>query len=314
MALCFVQAIFDSMQRKRSWRSYWLVRICLPLICLLMAKAHGHNIPVVKLSCTSSDAFPAVPDPNSVGEVSNWLRAVVHLSQRVTVTTIGRSSHGREILAVVIQGRSEASSVVPTVAIICREHGDEPAPTLAALELILDVAGNTTQKKGDLLRQMCFVIIPIASPDGATAKHRYIQSGKNPNRDWGIFRLPETRCLETYLRKVRPDVLLDCHELLPGDYESHPYIECGRESTKLARRILQEERKDGCPIELGHTATNCPPTLLYRYFSNVYHKPGVMLESALVGDHRLEDRARFHRAAAWGAAQFVVQQAHLARH
>ena len=160
---------------------------------------------------------------------------------------------------------------------------------------------------------MRFVIVPIASPDGAIAYHRFVQGGKNLNRDWGIFQLPETRCLEAYLRKEHPDVLLDCHELLPGDYETHAYIEFATGSAKLARCILNEERIDCCQAELGHTASDCPPTLLYRYFSSSCHKPSVMLESALVGDGQIEARTRMHRAATWAAAKYVVQQTRLVR-
>lgn len=290
----------------RRMKSIW--GICLLLLPLMVQRADAGNVPPMTISSLLASAFPAIPNPNDVGAVSKWLKTVASLSHRIRVTVIGHSGQGREILGVIAEGDQIRPHRLQTVAIICRQHGNEPAPTLAALELILDVATNIAQDKHDLLQQMRFVIIPIASPDGAIMNHRFIEGGKNPNRDWGVFQLPETRNLEAFLLKANPDVLLDCHELLPGDYSTQPYVECEEGSTKLAHCVLQEEHKDGCPIEIGRTASDCPPTLLYRYFAHAHHKQALMLESALVGDHHMEARTRMHRAAAWAAAKFVVQQ------
>ena len=276
-------------------------------------KPLGPKLPTLTIPDILRSGLPSLPDINNVGAISQWLRVIARSSHRIHVTVIGHSGNGREILGVIAGGEHPESPQMPTVAIICRQHGNEPAPTLAALEIILDVATNIAPDKYELLQHMRFAIVPVASPDGAVTGHRFVQGWKNPNRDWGISYLPETCAVETFLRGAHPDVLLDCHELLPGDYESRPYIECGADGEKLAKRVLIEAEKDHCPLVLGHTAVDCPSALLYRYFPRVYHKPAVMLESALVGDHQIERRARLHRAAAWAAAKFVVLQARLER-
>ena len=106
------------------------------MVAILVPCAHGKDASATTLSRLLTNAFPALPDPSDVAGISRWLHSTARLSSRITVSVIGYSSQDREILGVVDEGDMLPRHVVPTVAIICRQHGDESAPTLAALELI----------------------------------------------------------------------------------------------------------------------------------------------------------------------------------
>jgi predicted deacylase len=263
------------------------------------------EVSAIAATAVSSSAVPPMPDVSDVTAVAQWLRRVTAVSPRLALLTIGHSPAGRGILAVTGGRRKGIDASARTVAIVCRQHGDEPAPTLAALKLIADLATTRSSVKCKMLESVQFVIIPIASPEGALSGRRFVRNGKNLNRDWGTFVLPETRAIDKFLKRVRPDVLLDCHELLRGDYETSPYVECDIAGLALANHIRQRTLNTGGALVVGRPARDCPRTLLYRYFESAYHRPAVMLESALVGDGHADRRANLHFLAAWSAADYV---------
>ncbi|BAM03767.1 M14 family metallopeptidase [Phycisphaera mikurensis] len=123
------------------------------------------------------------------------------------VETIGESVEGIPIRAVVAIPRARMA-VRHRVLLVGAQHGDEHAGKEAILNLLGDLAA------GDLLLPPGVELhaIPMANPDGVDADRRRNAAGFDLNRDHALLSQPETRALHAYAARVRPTVVVDCHE------------------------------------------------------------------------------------------------------
>jgi murein tripeptide amidase MpaA len=125
----------------------------------------------------------------SYGEVARTLDSIEASSQgRVEVGSAGLSGEGRELLyATVGDG--------PDVWLQARIHGNELHSTEAVLQ-ILRFLGSSGGPEAERIRDaLTVIVIPMYNPDGATAN---IRGSTTPlsidlNRDWELFRQPESR-------------------------------------------------------------------------------------------------------------------------
>ncbi|MFA6665895.1 MAG: M14 family zinc carboxypeptidase, partial [Armatimonadota bacterium] len=136
---------------------------------------------------------------------------------RVSVVNIGTSVKGRDIPLVIITDPAVPEESKKRLFIICRQHGDEPATTEAMLRLISRLAVLEDQDVADILSKVSFYFVPMVNPDGADAFRRKNANGADLNRDWINLSQPETRCVWAAIDAAAPDVLLDMHELSPGN-------------------------------------------------------------------------------------------------
>lgn len=141
----------------------------------------------------SPQAVPPIPDAADHKAIAHWLRVVAAASPRIRLQLLTRSAQNREVLAVTVSAPN-ASPGARTVAVVCRQHGDEPAPTTAALRVISEAATTRSAERSAVLQRVQLWIVPMANPDGAAANFRFCD-GTNANRDWGVWKLDETRDL-----------------------------------------------------------------------------------------------------------------------
>lgn len=122
-----------------------------------------------------------------------------------TLTSLLTTAQGREVWAVRL-ARPQAKL---RVMVIARVHGNEPAASEGALELLAALTGGELKDRTDALE---FVIVPLANPDGAAAGRRATARGGDINRDFTAGQLAETRALLAEVRRFDPHLVVDQHE------------------------------------------------------------------------------------------------------
>ncbi|HEX5324215.1 MAG TPA: M14 family zinc carboxypeptidase [Capsulimonadaceae bacterium] len=139
-------------------------------------------------------------------------------SPYIRVAALGKSASGeRTVWIVRLADPAMPKPPARKVLILCRQHGDEPVSTEAALDVLDDIASGKNSDLTDELRHVTVYIVPMVNPDGADAGTRDSSDGANLNRDWGLFREPETRAVYEAFRQIHPQVVLDMHSWDEGD-------------------------------------------------------------------------------------------------
>jgi hypothetical protein len=128
---------------------------------------------------------------------------------RVEVASAGMSGEGRELWYATV---GDGPDVFWLQA---RIHGNELHSTEAVLQ-ILRYLGSSGSPEAALIRDRLTVIaIPMYNPDGATAN---IRQSTTPfqidlNRDWELFRQPESRAWYELWEETHPRLALDLHHM-----------------------------------------------------------------------------------------------------
>jgi Zinc carboxypeptidase len=123
----------------------------------------------------------------------------------VHVSVEGTSTKGRSIYLVQLTRKAKPSW---TILFYAQQHGDEISGKDALLYLIRDISEHPDRLPEDT----GVWILPMMNPDGAEAGTRVNGAGADLNRDHITLEQPETRSLYQVVRRVRPDVAVDCHE------------------------------------------------------------------------------------------------------
>lgn len=195
-------------------------------------------------------------------KIGAYFRHVADNSVRVRVRDIGRTTEGRSmILAEIteeatpaqieqamacqkkvadprrIQDKEQERSLVDTTKVVilvsCNLHSGEIASSQMAMELLYDLATQTSDEVMEILRRTIIVLIPSANPDGTDQVidwyerslgkpwegagmpwlyHTY--AGHDNNRDWFMLNLQETRLVTQVIYKEwLPDVVYDIHQM-----------------------------------------------------------------------------------------------------
>jgi hypothetical protein len=171
--------------------------------------ALGH----VKLASPAFDR----PEPSltSQDEMATFLATLARESRHVRVTSLGRSTQGRDIplLYVTQEGLDDPASIGrlgrPVIWLIGQQHGNEPAGGEAMLAV---AAALSSGELKPLLGRLSVVIVPRGNVDGAATDRRDLASGADPNRDHLLLSQPEVRALHAAMRTLPPDVVIDHHE------------------------------------------------------------------------------------------------------
>ncbi len=195
---------------------------------------------------------------------------------RMCVISIGKSVQGREIPLVILANRDVATADTRRVFVICRQHGDEPASTEAMLKLITDLVLSASEDDADLLNRVSFFIVPMTNPDGAERSTRRNARGADLNRDWLTLSQPEIKAVRAAIDRFDPEVVIDEHELSPGN-RGTDYLQCAgplcgapqevaKESIHIQGLIVGMLNTHDMEVSSYQIHDSSPARLAHRYF------------------------------------------------
>ena len=171
-------------------------------------EAIARQFPEPATPFTTPAFAPGRQDFTTHAEVFVFLDALARRSGRVVIETLGRSQHGRAMVAVVLTGPRGWDAQLPTVMLLAQQHGNEPAGGEASLVLAQSLA----TERSALLDRVNVVIVPRANPDAAERFARESASGIDINRDHLLVRTPEVLAITAAVLRYAPQVVLDLHE------------------------------------------------------------------------------------------------------
>ena len=159
---------------------------------------------------------------------------------RVSVASAGTSGEGRQLFyATVGDGPT-------TFWLQARIHGNELHSTEAALQVLRYLASSGSPEARRIRDALTVIVIPMYNPDGATAN---IRGSTTPlsidlNRDWELFRQPESRAFYALWEETRPRLALDLHHMgqspvVQGTNELNTF-QIGARSIDPARMTAQQ--------------------------------------------------------------------------
>ena len=240
--------------------------------------------------------------------------------------TIGASAVSRKPLLLVrvtgaLPGESPANS--PRVLVICRQHGDEPVSTEAALRWLSRCAALSPLELRRTLGPTTVYIIPMANPDGADKLSRFTGTSGDMNRDWGVFALPETRAIYAAYREIKPAAVIDMHSWdLTDPFQANSVEAASVSYVSTPQPIIVSNSIQGGIIKAVRSATRqtvsalsyspeADPRLCHRYFAAL-GTPSVLVETAAGpsdSHDEMESRVQYDLAALNGAIQSVSARA-----
>lgn len=237
----------------------------------------------------------------------------------VSPVCIGTSHNGKPITMVVIRNPKVPLSKTKKIFVICRQHGNEPASTEAALHIIRAYSGCLRQTDERLIDKVTLIIIPMMNPDGADANERHNANDADLNRDWVKQKQPETQAVIRAARLWHPDLIVDDHELDPEDPKGD-FIEClgtkaGVRTATAMRSVIYQQlmagklRTHGYSVRAKVIADHMPPRLAHRYFPLWKNTPALLVESRQSGNraNQLNKRAQIHITAVMTAARCAAE-------
>ncbi len=130
----------------------------------------------------------------------------------VTVHTLGYSNEDRIIRVAEITDPNASMPIEERAVtyLLTQQHGNEPAATPAALDLINDITNE--ERIQETLTNQILLILPMANPDGSDAFQRTNADGIDPNRDHIKLETPEAQAMHKVFTTWDVDVFLDHHE------------------------------------------------------------------------------------------------------
>ena len=143
--------------------------------------------------------------PLSFEEMKSVLQRAAE-APHVSLTEEGTSVEGRALYAVRLA--EPAGPVSWKVLFFGQQHGDEPAGKEALVELVSSIARDPEE----LPPGVELWVMPQVNPDGAEKGTRRSGNDADLNRDHLLLREPETQALHRLARRVRPHLIVDCHE------------------------------------------------------------------------------------------------------
>ncbi len=229
-------------------------------------------------------------------------------STTIWAREIGRSQKRNAILMVSL-ARTDAPDVPrANVMVVAAQHGNEPAGTRAALELIRAVVtGEEELPPGVIVH-----IVPVANPDGTMAFRRLTANGGNINRDWNSRVLPETRAIERTIEEIDPDVLIDLHEQTPG-CPAGMYVAGGPadRAAGILGAVSQALKDHGLKVPVRKEGRSGSTRLLHRHFAAAYDRPALIVESKYTrkAEADLKARSAIHKTTVMAVLQSLSTRA-----
>ncbi|MDR3710360.1 MAG: M14 family zinc carboxypeptidase [Capsulimonadaceae bacterium] len=229
---------------------------------------------------------------HAVTSYSTMVGRLANLADRsslIKLYDLGKSSSGdRSVWLTSVSDPSVDPRKTVRILILCRQHGDEPASTEAALEFLDHVANGTAAGARDALRHASLYIVPMVNPDGADLGTRENAKKVDLNRDWGHFNAAETSLVNKACRSIRPAFVLDMHSWDQPDPFRSNCFEASRDAgaAASAERDLQrravDEISDGTGQAISATSyhSGIEDTLCHRYMTGWLEVPSLLFETA----------------------------------
>ena len=196
----------------------------------------------------------------------------------MTRYTLGVTASGRPITAYELRPTNIDAGQMRRLAVICRQHGDEPEATAAGAEFLFRFLTANTQRAIRWRQNVAVMLIPVANPDGAAYNRRLNGVGQDLNRDWGDSNTREVSAIAGLLGNWRPQLVVDVHQWVPGDSCQTPMAEAsgGRLARTVASAMATAARARGYRLESRSYSTG--GTLCHRYWG-AQGVPGILLET-----------------------------------
>lgn len=239
---------------------------------------------------------------------------------RMQVRTIGRSVKGKDISLVTVSDPTVPPETTKKLFIICRQHGNEPASTEAMLSMLENLVLDNDKNAGEILSKVSFYIVPMMNPDGADLYQRRNANGADLNRDWLNLWQPETLCVRKTIDSISPEVIIDEHELSPGNNrsdfletagpESGASPEVAAESEKMLNLVIGMLRTHDMTVRSYQIEDQHPARLAHRYFPIHGNTNTLLLESRQAGarQYQLKYRTNLHIIGTMTIAKYLAGQ------
>jgi len=258
---------------------------------------------------------PAYPGPPFGQEwrpeaVEGFLQTLAGSTDHATVFLAGFSEEGRPLYGVrtgagttgdrsqVIgdgNGKGQATAGKTSggpwrVVIVAGQHGNEPAAVVGVLQFLWDLCREEQQAQAWMRNNLALLVFPLANPDGRARGTRETARQGDMNRDWEARKLPETAAIGRAIDAFGPDLVIDCHQLIPGDKYQDPLVEVAcsdqTELTRMGRQAVGLEQH----LERRLKAEELKPRVFFRwtkpgmclhaYYGVNNTTPGILIESA----------------------------------
>jgi len=188
----------------------WLALVLAPALALPFASPVAADPPagIPGGPCIEGDQTVQLNSLTSHEETTQALRSIEASSQgRVSVASAGQSGEGRELWYATVGTGDDVFWIQ------ARIHGNELHSTEATLQILRYLAASGDPVASSIRANLTVVIIPMYNPDGATAN---IRQSTTPlrldlNRDWELFRQPESVDFYWLWEALRPRLALDLH-------------------------------------------------------------------------------------------------------
>ncbi|MHB0912643.1 MAG: M14 family zinc carboxypeptidase [Armatimonadota bacterium] len=161
-------------------------------------------------------------------------------SDRVRLFRIGWSVEKRPIYGVELTGGAPQKGGV-RIMLLCGQHGNEPTPVTAMLDLAEELARSSDPHRLALLEKCTILLVPVVNPDGFARYKRLNARGADLNRDWGFPSQPETKAVARLASDFKPQLLVDEHEwkeIAPGEPDCMEVAGSGRGTPAVLARLL----------------------------------------------------------------------------
>jgi len=257
---------------------FWTAALSTALLLVPASRAAAVQVTVEELATPPAAPLAALQQSLREARSTGTLR----------VYSAGRSREGRNIPLVVMSPTGRPSMAPVRVLIICGQHGDEPASVEAVSDIIRHCARGADpsellspslrRSSGGLpgLRDVLWIIVPAANPDGLQKGSRSNSSGADINRDWRARTQPETQAVKRAFVRWAPHLVLDLHQWSPDDPPpadnglemAHPPLRSNGIEHALAGRVLPAVRATGRAVSLVSSRPGADPSLAHRYFAS----------------------------------------------
>ena len=152
-------------------------------------------------------------------DIQEWTKTLASRSF-VRRSVIGQSVRGAEIESFNISGRGSRNYVY----IISRQHPPEVTGHQGMMDLVDEICGDSRLARR-FREHFTTICVPLVNPDGvADGNWRHNAQGIDLNRDWGLFRQPETKAVRDAMLEplqaagARPFLFLDYHSTYKDMY------------------------------------------------------------------------------------------------
>lgn len=221
----------------------------------------GMTVGAADFSRARVQAIPGT-HPQSYSDMTRELRHLCATRKGLSIVPLGLTSRGTTHVLLVSAARPGTNpALADRLLVICRQHGDEPASTEAAMQFLRKSACH-------MRAGLVVYLVPMANPEGADALQRFNGSGQDLNRDWGVFRSREVRALYSAVRRIKPALVLDLHSWTDTDSFQGNSTEVARDAgTSNGQLAARFQREIG--NRLTKTMGNHPDQVAYSPEANL---------------------------------------------